>query len=145
MTTASSTAPVTTTIVFDDGTTQVRRGGSRSWRNNNPANMEYGEFAQGHGAVGGDPRFAIFPDEPTGQAATLALLRLPEYQALTVAQAVGKWAPATENNTAAYQQRVEQWTHLDANTPLSTLTDQQLVSVTMAMRRQEGWIEGTVT
>ncbi|RRA47097.1 hypothetical protein [Acidipila sp. EB88] len=34
---------------------------SRAQRNNNPGNIDWGEYAQLHGASHGDPRFAVFP------------------------------------------------------------------------------------
>ena len=43
---------------------------SRSFRNNNPGNIKYGEFAKSHGATGQDSGgFAQFPDEETGKKA----------------------------------------------------------------------------
>jgi hypothetical protein len=59
---------------------------SRSGRNNNPGDIDWGPFAQHHGATRIEqippgynerPRFAYFPDEATGFAAMKALLQLP--------------------------------------------------------------------
>lgn len=92
--------------------------GSRSNRNCNPGDIEYGRFTQAHGATGGDPRFAIFPDADTGFNAMRALLQ-SAYLGLTVEQALNKWAPPIENNVNAYLANVLSWTGLTADTILS--------------------------
>jgi hypothetical protein len=92
--------------------------GSRPQRNNNPGDIEYGEFAQAHGATGGDPRFAIFPTPEIGYAAMKALLNT-DYVGLTVSAALCKWAPPTENNVSAYQANVCKWADLTPETILT--------------------------
>ena len=47
----------------------INVGGDRNWRNNNPGNLEDGDFARRHGSIGSDGRFAIFPDYKTGKEA----------------------------------------------------------------------------
>lgn len=77
--------------------------GSRSYRNNNPGNIEYGDFAKAHGATGSDGRFAIFPDYQSGRNAQEKLLfESPGYKDLTLGQAINRWAPGSENNVPAY-------------------------------------------
>ncbi len=83
---------------------------SRCRRNNNPGNIEAGRFADAHGAAGSDGRFAIFPSPEAGFGALRALLSGPAYHGLTVAAAVAKYAPSTENNTALYVEHVCLWT-----------------------------------
>jgi hypothetical protein len=92
--------------------------GTRPNRNNNPGDIEFGEFAKFHGATGGDPRFAIFPDAASGFAAMRALLHL-YYSGLTVAAALNKWAPPVENHTNAYIANVCAWTGLTPETVLT--------------------------
>ena len=72
----------------------------RNLRNNNPGNIEYGDFAKKHGATGSDGRFAIFPSMQAGQDAQASLLM--GYMAQgnnTISKIVSKWAPGNENNT----------------------------------------------
>ena len=95
--------------------------GTRAERNCNPGNIEYGKFTLAHGATGTDGRFAIFPDKETGFACMKALFA-GAYKGLTVAQAVSKWAPSSENDTQSYINNVCQWTGL---TP-DTLIDEHL-------------------
>lgn len=133
-------------------------GGSRSWRNNNPGNMEYGSFAKAHGAIGTDGRFAIFPTEEAGRRAKEALIfesnggkRLPNnpldygagigYRDKTLTQMIAAYAPASENNTRAYQQRV-----LAAvggrNKRMRDYTPAERKAIMQAMLVVEGWKEG---
>lgn len=84
---------------------QVHEGwfeGSRSYRNNNPGNLRYaGQYeASGQDAQG----FAIFPTYDAGRRALIAQLKLdarrhPEW---SLWDFVSSYAPATENNVAAY-------------------------------------------
>lgn len=82
---------------------------SRPRRNNNPGDIEYGRFAVAHGAVGSDGRFAKFPTPAAGFEAMRLLLLGPAYAGLTVAQAIEKYAPSDENDTARYVSLVCQW------------------------------------
>ena len=75
---------------------------NRPQRNHNPGNIEDGKFARDNGATGSDGRFAIFPDDQTGMAALTALLHSKDYAGLSVDQAITKYAPPTENDTASY-------------------------------------------
>lgn len=56
--------------------TGVSKGGkqTRGVRNNNPGNLEYGDFSRKHGATGSDGRFAIFPTMEMGIKAQQALI-----------------------------------------------------------------------
>jgi hypothetical protein len=76
-----------------DGSVNV--AGTRSWRDNNPGNIEAGSFADAHGAIGSDGRFAIFPDAGTGMQALVSLLSSDGYQGLTIEQAMERYAPLT--------------------------------------------------
>lgn len=77
-------------------------GATRGIRNNNPGNLEYGPFAISHGATGTDGRFAIFPTMEAGVKAHEALLGGKNYAGKTLEQIIGRYAPAGENNVAAY-------------------------------------------
>lgn len=123
-------------------------GGSRSWRNNNPGNLKYGEFARAQGATGQDERgFARFPDYATGRKAMENLLFGPRYAGagLSVSGAISKWAPSSDgNNTAAYAANVARAIGVDPNTPLSQLTPEQRAKMLDAMQKHEGWQPGAV-
>lgn len=95
--------------------------GSRPRRNNNPGDIEFGRFAQAHGATHGDPRFAVFPDETAGFGAMRALFAGPVYKGLTVAQAIAKYAPSNENDVARYVANVCQWCGCQASDVIDQL------------------------
>jgi hypothetical protein len=85
-----------------DGTLE-RRQGARNWRNNNPGNIEFGEFARSAGAIGTDGRFAVFPSVEAGRKALESkLFEAGDYRNLKLSDAVARYAPAGENDTAAY-------------------------------------------
>lgn len=124
-----------------------RAGGSRSWRNNNPGNIEYGPFAKSKGAIGSDGRFAIFPSEEAGTKAQETLLfEGKNYRGLSVGQAIGKWAPSSENNVPAYVGAVTKGLDgVGANTPMSALTPEQRQIFLRNMRQHEGWKPGRMS
>jgi hypothetical protein len=134
-----------TVIRYDDGTEQVRAGGTRSWRNNNPGNMRNTRFSKGQGSLGEAGGFAVFPDTPAGEGALTNLLDTDVYQGLSVDGAVNRYAPPSENNTTAYQNNIRSMTGLPGSTKMSTLTAAQIRAVANAIQRIEGWQEGSVT
>lgn len=97
--------------------------GSRAQRNKNPANIEFGQFAECHGAVletvrkGKTARFAHFPTKEAGWDAMRSLA--DSYSGLTVAQVVRRWAPPSENNVNAYLAAIMKMTGLKSNDVLT--------------------------
>lgn len=111
----------------------------RNLRNNNPGNIEYGDFARRMGATGSDGRFAIFPSMKAGEDA-MANLLMSYMQSgnNTISKIVGKWSPAGENgaaNTTAYINDVAKRTGIDPNKPLGM---GELGAVRQAMSQHEG-------
>ncbi|WP_426879100.1 integrating conjugative element protein [Glaesserella parasuis] len=126
-----------------DGTLIKREGGSLAWRNNNPGNIRAGAFAQANGAIGVGPGgFAIFPDAETGAKAIKSLMKTNSYKDRSIADAIARYAPPTENDTEKYIQIVTRNTGLDRNTRMGALSDSQLEHVVRAIRTHEGWKEG---
>lgn len=127
-----------------NGNKYFRKGGSFAWRNTNPGNItSAGGFARRHGAIGSDGRFAIFPDFPTGRDALRALITGPTYRVLTIYNAVARYAPDTENDTPRYRRQVADFTGLDINRRISTLSFNEVGNLLDAIQRIEGWIVGT--
>jgi hypothetical protein len=118
-------------------------GKTRADRNNNPGNIQDGAFARRQpGYAGGDGRFARFASPDHGFAAMEALLAGPGYMGSgrnTIWSILSKYAPASENNTAAYAAHVSKLTGIGANQPL---TRSQLAAVARAMAVQEGYSGG---
>ncbi|RRA47103.1 hypothetical protein D1Y84_01155 [Acidipila sp. EB88] len=93
---------------------------SRAQRNNNPGNIDWGEYAQLHGASHGDPRFAVFPTAAQGFAALQALLPGPEYRDLTIQKMVERYAPASENDVSNHVPVLSDLTGLSAGTVIDS-------------------------
>jgi hypothetical protein len=128
------------TVVIGD---QARKKGDLNWRNNNPGNISGGKTADSLGAIGKNGRWAIFPDIPAGFKAMHDLLMGPAYNTLTAKQAVDKWAPPIENNTAGY---IDQMTKagLDMNKKYSEFTPAQQQLYQQTVNRIEGGHAGQV-
>lgn len=81
-----------------------KRTGDRNWRNNNPGNIMYGDYAKSMGAIGTDGRFAIFPTYETGrQAKERLIFEGKNYRDIDLVSAIGRYAPPNENDTRMYQ------------------------------------------
>lgn len=92
------------TVVERNDKSVEKRVGNRNWRNNNPGNLNYGDFSRRHGAVGTDGRFAVFPTYEAGRAAKQSLLfdKNSRYANLSLSEAIYKYAPPNENDTRRY-------------------------------------------
>lgn len=134
------------TVLYTDaeGRDEIREGGSRSWRNCNPGNIRKGDFSLNAGAIGDDGSFAIFPDEQTGTAAIIALLKTSKYINLTLRDAVFRYAPPSENNPAAYAAALAERTGIPLDTPLSTLKADEFRKVARRIQEIEGWKPGLI-
>jgi hypothetical protein len=120
------------------------RTASRSWANNNPGNIEFGNFAQKFGAIGTDGRFAIFPTVEAGFEAQKGLLRGESYRNLTLRDAIYRWAPPSENDSAHYARTVASRAGLNENTRIRDMSNEQLDRMVRTMASHEGWKAGKV-
>lgn len=139
---ARKTAHLVVNYIDAAGRDVNREGGSRSWRNNNPGNIRKGDFADNHGAIGDDGAFAIFPDEKTGFAAIVSLLRTSTYGALSLSGAINRYAPPSENDSNAYLTFIVGKTGLNANDVLDDLRIADIRKIAAAIQQMEGWREG---
>lgn len=76
----------------------------RGIRNNNPGNIDYSASNPWKGQTGSDGRFAVFSDAVYGIRALYKNLQTyrTKYRLVTIRGIISRWAPASENNTAAY-------------------------------------------
>ncbi len=128
-----------TIIAYDDGSQQVRIADTRAWRNNNPGNLRQTGFSQRQGSLGAAGGFAVFPDSRAGADALVQLLNTDTYQGLTVNQAIDRFAPAFENNTAGYQSVVRNGLGVSGNVAMSSLTSAQIQDLAWVIAGVEGW------
>jgi RHS repeat-associated protein len=141
----------TTTVIFcSDGFNEHRAGGSLTWRNNNPGNLESGPYSNRHGAIGragqtSRGRFAVFPDVQTGTQALRDLIRGPTYRDMTPEAAIEDYAPPNENNTGAYQRMVRGILGDTGNRTIGQLSQEELGRTVTAIAQAEGQVVGRVT
>jgi hypothetical protein len=129
-----------TVVEYADGKVESRTG-DRNWRNNNPGNLEYGDFAKSKGAIGTDGRFAIFSSPEAGRAAKSQLLfEGRRYKDNTIEGAISAYAPPNENNTAAYIANVSKSLGLPPTTRMSSLNEDQRKVLLDAIQKQEGGV-----
>ncbi|CAK8737713.1 hypothetical protein SODG_001436 [Sodalis praecaptivus] len=113
---------------------------SRGIRNNNPGNIE---FRRQQGATGSDGRYAIFETPYTGiKALSGQLMRYYSGQTTgrplrTVNDIISTWAPASENNTAAYIAQVSKALGVEAQTRLDLNDNAVMQKLVSAIIRHE--------
>lgn len=123
----------------------TRQVGARNWRNNNPGNIEYGPFAKRMGAIGTDGRFAVFPDYETGRKAKASLIfEGKSYRDLSLKDAISRYAPPSENDTATYQRTVLASVG-GTNRKMADYSPAERNAILDAMQRVEGFKTGTVS
>ena len=125
-----------------EGRIEERVGGSRSWRNHNPGNIEYGKFARRNGATGTDGRFATFGSYEDGLKAKKKLLWGDSYKDKSIAKAITKYAPRFENDTNGYIKQVARSIGVSPSTTMSDLTPVQRQKMLKAMEKVEGFKKG---
>ena len=112
----------------------MRSRGPRGIRNNNPGNLRsWGDTPREDG-------FARFATPEAGLAAMIKNLQVQQskHGLNTIAGIIGRWAPPSENDTAAYVGNVSKQTGFGAHQPLD-LTDKKTVApLISSMIRQEG-------
>jgi hypothetical protein len=130
----------------DTGGTEIREGGTRAWRNKNPGNVRYGDYAKRHGAIGKDAEgFAMFASTESGEAARKNLIfNTSDYKDKTLTSAIAKYAPPSENDTAAYQAAVLKAVG-GANKKMSDYSPAEQDMILAAMEKKEGYKTGKIT
>ncbi|WP_084201320.1 LysM peptidoglycan-binding domain-containing protein [Geobacter pickeringii] len=143
----------------DQGNITEYRGGTLSWRNNNPGNIINGKWAIRHGAIGNNGRFAIFASPDDGRKAKLTLLQTKYINYNSIREVIkgrfdpnGKYientayAPASDGNDPdLYADQIRQWTGIDVdNKKIADLTEKEWQQLVDAMRKKEGWKTGQV-
>jgi hypothetical protein len=130
----------------EDGTGVVRSGGTIAWRFFNPGNLRRSPLACAHINTEPNGKFAAFDSYEKGRLALRMLLRGDGYKNLTIADAMSKYAPPSDNNnTSRYISNVKQAIksarpHINVNTvKLQDLSDSELVIIMDAIERIEGW------
>ena len=111
----------------------------RGIRNNNPLNIRIGNKWKGEVANPTDKDFEQFVSMDYGLRAAFLLLRryINHYHVNTIWEIISRWAPARENNTAAYVRRVCDRLNVGALIPISFSDRQTMVALVCAMAEVE--------
>ena len=130
----------TVKYIYQDGTMEIRQGGTLPWRNKNPGAISKSDMASGMAN-----KFAVFASEEVGFDALRALLRGENYRNLTLKSAIFKYAPPHENNTTKYQADIKRLTGVDLNKKLCDLNEEEFERVVKTIKQIEGWVPGKLT
>lgn len=134
------------TVELSDGSRQKRYNGTLSWRNNNPGNIKFGDFAKAEGAIGpGGGGHAVFPDLKTGRSAMKKLLftSIRGYNTKTIRQAIATYAPASDGNKPdKYAKYVASQLQVSLDTKLNGLSETLKEKMLTAMMAYEGFKNG---
>jgi hypothetical protein len=123
-------------VVYQD---EVRAGGARPWRTNNPGSLDYHSQS---GSLGSDGRLAIFPDHATGRQALEKLLK-DNYASKTIRKAMEKYAPKEDgNDTEAYIRFIEDHAGLKRGDGDTVKVSEHLNDVADAIETMEGTTAG---
>jgi len=128
---------------YNDGGRECWRGGTPAWRNRNPGNVIANGIAW-RGKIGEAGRFCVFASPEWGMRVVRMILANRRREGCTLAAAIGKYAPACENDTAAYVQDVAGRCGLAADVPLAALDEVQMEAVAQAIVHHEGCEVGVV-
>ena len=113
---------------------------ARGVRNNNPGNLRAsGAPWLGKLSPSGDPAFEQF-DTPEHGIRALAKVLLAYYRTHgldTIGAIIGRWAPASENDTAAYVEHVCGRCGVSADQPIDLTVPDTLAAVTEAVISHE--------
>jgi hypothetical protein len=132
-----------------DGKKYKRSGGTLAWRNLNPGNLKFGDFAKSKGAIGsGTGGHAVFPTLESGQAAQKALLFSVDrgYNKLSIQEAIAKYAPVSDGNKPRqYARYIAGQLNVSLDTKLRELSESKKNKMIEAMKSYEGYETGKVT
>lgn len=117
---------------------------ARGIRNNNPLNIRKGNNWQGERHPQADPAFEEFQSMEMGLRAGFVLLRnyierprAGQQKCNTVRKIISRWAPTSENNTAAYIKSVCAWTGLFPDETIKFSDRNKMIALAQAMARVE--------
>lgn len=116
---------------------------TRGLRNNNPGNIEHSPATwQGQSEQQTDPRFVQFDDMAHGVRALAVTLRTyaVRHGCRTVSDYISRWAPPSENNTAAYVKAVAAALWVAPTDPIDTASWSTMRELCLAISSHENGI-----
>ena len=131
------------TVAKEDGHKYRRYGGTLAWRNNNPGNLKYGNFAKSTQSIGsGQGKHAVYASYEDGRRAMWKLLftNARDYYTRTIIRAISKYAPTSDGNyPKIYANYIAAHIEMPVTTKLNELNDKQQMKMLDAMIRFEGF------
>ena len=125
-----------------DNRLMIRSGGKWTWRNNNPGNMEHGNYSKNNGCIGYSGGFAVFPTLEQGEIALKDLLK-NGYKNASLQYTIKCFAPPKENNTAKYLKFILSKIGIkNPKTMMRDLNGKQFEDLVKAIKQFEGWEVG---
>lgn len=116
----------------------------RGLKNNNPGNLEKGgDVFIGELPISSDPRFKQFETIEYGYRAMIKNLQtyISKYGKNTIEKMITKWAPPTENDTAAYIATVSKKSGISPSKTITTSDYESLAKIVAAMSYVENGVE----
>ncbi|OAT35994.1 structural protein [Proteus myxofaciens] len=108
---------------------------ARGERNNNPGNLRHGSNWQGLSLLQTDKEFCQFISPEFGIRAIYKLLKT--YQSKhglnTVSMIINRYAPANENNTNSYIDRIEKEINIHKDKPVNTKSKLEMIPLVIAI------------
>ncbi|GHT64545.1 hypothetical protein FACS189451_12180 [Bacteroidia bacterium] len=120
---------------------------SRGLRNNNPLNIRHNaDKFQGEVVPSSDKSFKQFKSASWGyRAAFVTLATYLDRGKKTIEKIITTWAPPSENNTAGYIEKVERWSGLKRDKPLTADSGEDYVKIVIAMSKVENGVDAVPT
>lgn len=117
----------------------VKMSQPRGIRNNNPGNIRY-DGTQWQGLAGNDNGYAIFDSAASGLRALAKVLNTYriKHGLQTVRGIISRWAPVSENDTAAYVDHVSALLAVSPDAPLDFDKDQLLGLMGAIIKHENG-------
>lgn len=136
--------------------------GSKSWRHQNPGNVNHGDFAQRHGEIGFacypspyDTKkklcFAIFPDYETGRKAFAVLLKTERYIDIALNKfpriytGILKDEIPDTKEVIEYRKNLRLISKFDMERKIRSFVGEEFEKLLDAIQRCEGWFPGDET
>lgn len=112
----------------------------RGIKNNNPGNIRYLQPAKAwRGQVGTDGSFGLY-DTPANGVRAIGK-QIEAYKLDTIAQIISRWAPTSENNTAAYVASVVKHVGVNADTRIDLTSAELKTKLVSAIILHENGIQ----
>ena len=130
---SASVTGKTVTYTYSDGS-KIIRTGTHSFRDNNP-----GDLRSGHGSIGRDKGFAIYPSPEVGRRALHETL-VGKYADSSISSTMRSFAPGSDgNNPKAYAATLSSAVGVSESTRIDALNSRQLGIFESSIARAEGY------